>query len=202
MLVAMPAEPLPRSRRSAALAAAGVVGAGLLAACTKNKAAPAPTASGTPSRTGSPAPPADSEPPPTPTQPAIDAGTLADAIDRENTLLAAYDARASGMTDALAAALADFRAHHEAHLMRLQELPGALLREPTSEASRPATPRPSSTAAQVVTAIIEVEADAARSGAAACAKAGPTDFATLLAEIAGCEAQHAALLPGLAVVAP
>lgn len=188
------------ARRNAILGAAALASAAALGACTSKKATPAPSGPGTPSSSGASrtvdganSPPASATPPPDPQ-------ALAAAIAREVALLAAYD----GVPGDAAGLVAAFRQQHEAHLTRLEGLPGAPRRTAGTAARTPTpTPRPSSSPAgtassrAVVAALARAEDQASRAGSAACAAAGPTAFAQLLAEIAGCEGQHAVLLPGL-----
>ncbi|MEO6712714.1 MAG: hypothetical protein ABIM89_04705 [Mycobacteriales bacterium] len=191
---------LPRRRALAGLIA---VAATSLAACTKRKgpstvkptgAAPSGFSGSTPGESPSPSPSAT---PPDPT-------AIAAARAREIALLTAYDAAARDIP-AAAALLADFRAHHAAHLERIQTLRGApspgltVPAEPTRETPSTSSSTSSKAAAAKARAVFaqlaKLERTAAADGAAACAAAGPTDFAVLLAEIAGSESQHSALLP-------
>ena len=196
----MSPEASARTRR-AALAGLLAVAAGAAAACTKRTVPdPAKPTAAAPSTAGSNAagtPSLSSPPAQTPPDPAI----VAAARARELALLAAYDAAVRDMPG-MALLLADFRAHHVAHLERIKTLPGApgAAESPALDTSGSAASTSTGTKAAtekaraVLAGLAQLERKSAADGAAACAAAGPTDFAVLLAEIAGNEAQHGALL--------
>lgn len=190
----MPADDAAVTRRAFLTLASGAAAAAAATACTGGKSDPAPTgsASGSSDRPApTPGPEATS-----PAAPVVDPVVVAGAVNREVKLIAAYDAAIAALPSA-AAVLSSFKSHHEAHLSRLTELSGAP--EPTASSPLPSfasTSTPTTQTARAVYAALAAKEDAAAdSGAAACAKAGPGEFATLLAQIAGSEAQHGTLLP-------
>ncbi|MEP7055419.1 MAG: hypothetical protein ABI912_09250 [Actinomycetota bacterium] len=130
------------------------------------------------------------------------AAAVAAAVAREVALIAAYDA--ASRSAPAATVLIDFGSHHREHLARLRSLGPAV-----QSAAAPASPSSLSTSTPLTPAAIRAlfasiagkERSAGDAGALACATAGPTPFAELLAEIAGNEAQHAALLPGFPIPA-
>ena len=189
------------ARRTAVAAMGTTAVAVALAACTKGKGTSKPSGPATPTANGrSGIPHNDASAVPTPLGP--DPTLVNSALAREFDLIRAYDAAAAA-APAVAALLADFRSHHEAHLARLQALPGAppapaepgAMPATTPPATRSLPARPAIASRTAFAALAGRENAAARAGAAACTAAGPTAFAQLLAEIAGCEAQHGVLLP-------
>lgn len=193
----MPADQPDLPRRAAVAGVITTAVAAALAGCTKGKSSAVPTRAATPSAGSLSAGARPGETPSSqPTALVPDPAAVTAAITREIRLIAAYDA-AAAEAPAAAGVLADFRSHHEAHLARVRALPGA----PPDSSAAPLQPGGSrspaaSTAVRAaLQALAGKENDAAAAGATASAHAGPTEFAQLLAEIAGNEAQHGALLP-------
>jgi hypothetical protein len=170
----------PQISRSAVLVGA----AAALVACTERKA-PAPT----PSPSPRPVPSGGPTPTPTPSaDPAVTALVTA-GLGRETVLLAAYDAAIAG-SPRLRAVLRRFRAHHHAHAERLR----ALL--PGVASPAPIAPPPSTEADErrTLRRLVAAEERASTAAVSAAATAPTGELAALVAEIAGSEVQHAALL--------
>lgn len=210
----MPADHPDLARRAALASAAAAVTAVAAAACTGGKkrnaqrtGAPAPRR--TTSAAGGATEPADVS---ARTLPAPDAAGIRAAALREVNLIKAYDAVAAQVPAALVL-LAEFRSHHEAHLARLRDMSGVpdvpsapaapqpLPASPSGSTSVSAAPPTKRAVQALIAALARKENEAAGAGAKASATAGPTDFAIVLAEIAGSEAQHGVLLPRLPIAA-
>lgn len=176
----MDSDGAPQITRSAVLVGA----AAALAACTLgDKREPVPTGTAAPGPTqsggvsGSPQPSGD---------PALVA-PVTNALALELRLIADYD-EAIRRAPRLRPTLSAFRAHHSAHAQRL----GALIPGETSfivPETLDATDE-----RRIVRALIAAEERAGRAGIAAAGAAPTGELAVLLAEIAGSEAQHGALL--------
>lgn len=168
----------PQITRSAVLVGA----AAALVACTGRKE-PAPT----PPDSVRPAPSGGLTRSPQP-DPAV-VGLATAALARETVLLAAYDAAVAG-SPRLRAILARFRAHHHAHAERLRALlPGVL--SPAPVAPPPTARLPER---RTLRELVAAEERASTAAVSAAASAPSGELAVLVAEIAGSEAQHAALL--------
>lgn len=170
------ADPPPQIPRSALLLGATAS----LVACTGRRGV-------TPTPPPSPRPLPSGVPTPTPsTDPAI-VRLLTDAVTVELVLLGTYD-DAIARAPRLRATLRAFRAHHSAHAERLS----ALL--PEGEQTTFAEQPPGSDERAILRHLVGAEERAARARVAAAGRAPSGELAVLLAEIAGSEAQHAALL--------
>ena len=170
----------PQIPRSAVLLGAA---AATLVACTDRRdSAPTPPPSGSPA-------PSHSGPTGTP-QPSSDPALvrlMSDAMGRELDLLAVYD-DAIARAPRLGPVLRAFRAHHSEHEQRLLEL----VPEGTTFGSfTHSLPRDEP---GLLRELAAEEERASRGGVSAAGGAPAGELALLLAEIAGSEAQHAALL--------
>ena len=128
-----------------------------------------------------------------------DAALRDEVAASEVALIAAYRSALEAHPE-LAADLAPFLAHHEAHLARVS--PGSTAGEGTPVASAsPRTsgsPSPVPSVAETVAALAAAESRAQAQRAAACDGAVDPGLARDLCLVAASEAQHAALLEGLA----